>query len=443
MARPFLVASLGFLVIALLLGTAAAEHGVFPQPGDETWEIISDTGVNRHCYSDRCCALDGRNRLCVCSTGFDSMETLRRWDGVVWEHIDVPDDIFGICSGPDNVVLFGHDLGLGHIRDDEYHKVGSYDAQCTMSFEGGDYVLSSNISFGLWRTNWREGGCAKLETPCALLYEIDTWGPDHRWCRDVGDRMFYQSGQGEWTDLSELIGRGKSLGVWQIEPHAPDMAWAASSSDLYHHVGDELHSLVESGCPMPNGQLRRIALDRNLGVWCYLDNDQIARWDGTEWTHYTCEVLAGQIQDMVFDHFENLYLITNETIVKMCNNWLGTELDIQCTKQTYLPGETVAVGAIARNATWTGMLLDLYIAYLNKVTGELIFLPDLSSEVKPLIAGLWAKKRAAVFIGTTDIGPAPSMPGDYTMFAAFMFEGRFDILSSNLASCELTVVDAP
>ena len=141
----------------------------------------------------------------------------------------------------------------------------------------------------------------------------------------------------------------------------------------------------------------------------------------------------------MFDHFENLYVITDQMIVSVQSGRSGIDLGFSCTKDIYLPGETVRITGGARNASWVGVLTDLYIAYQNKQTGELLFLPGPSREVRPFIAGFWANRRSPLFLGEADIGPAPDTPGNYSVLIGFMFEGRLDLLSSTIGSFDITV----
>jgi hypothetical protein len=371
---------------------------------------------------------------------------MRRWDGTRWWKVDVPDEVWSICAGPDNIVLLGEGLNLGYVRDEEYAPIEmrypDSDWQWTTSFEDETWVLSSGTFDGLERTNWRLGGGDSLSTPGGgVVHEIDAWGPESRWAVCYGD-FYYQENGASWRPLS--VESPPVGGVWitQVEAYGPRRAWAVGEDgDLYHHVDDEFYDLFDEGCPIPNGPVLRIALDRDLGVWCALGNGQIARFDGESWAYYTCDFLSGKVQDMAFDHFENLYIITDEMIAKMCVGWHGIEFDFWCMKQTYAPGEMVGITALARNASWTGILTDLYIAYQNKQTGELLFLPGPSREIKPVIPGFWARRRAPIYLGYIDIGPAPDAPGAYTVLIGFMFEGRFDLLSSDINTYNISVTN--
>ena len=75
------------------------------------------------------------------------------------------------------------------------------------------------------------------------------------------------------------------------------------------------------------------------------------------------------------------------------------------------------------------------------VDGELLFLPGPSSEIKPVIEGFWARRRAPMYVSQMDIGPAPEAPGEYLVLIGLMFEGRFDLLSSNIDTFDITLVD--
>jgi len=429
----FAVCSLAFWAFGSL-GLGQVEY---PTPGDEVWELVSETGVAMSGYSDRCCAVDGRNRLYVCNTGYNVDPAMRRWDGTRWWKVDVPDEVWSICAGPDNIILLGEWLNLGYVRDNEYAPIemGYFysDCQWTTCFEDDTWALSSGPEDGLQRTNWRLGGGDWLDTPDGqIVFETDAWGPNSRWAV-CGGGLYYQENGAGWRRLS---------GVWirQVEPYGPRRAWAVGEDgDLYHHVDDKFYELFDEGYPIPNGPVLRIALDRDLGVWCALGNGQIARFDGESWAYYTCDFLSGRVQDMTFDHFENLYVITNEMIAKMCVGWHGIEFDFWCMKETYAPGETVGITALARNASWTGILTDLYIAYQNKQTGELLFLPGPSREVRPVIPGLWVRKRSPIYIGYIDIGPAPDAPVQYSVLIGFVFQGRFDLFSSHIETYDITV----
>ncbi|MBN2207695.1 MAG: hypothetical protein JW759_00125 [Candidatus Coatesbacteria bacterium] len=422
---------------------------VFPAPGDEVWELVSETGVVKASYSDRCCAVDGRNRLCVCNTGYHADLGMRRWDGTLWWELALPDKVYSVCAGPDNIVLLGEELNLGYVRDDGYAPIEmAYfysDCQWTTSFEDDTWVLSSGPEDGLQCTNWRLGGGGWLSSPgtaYAIVYEIDAWGPESRWAVCYGD-FYYQENGADWRRLAFESAPTNYVWIAQVEPYGPRRAWAVGEDgDLYHHVDDDFYDLFEKGYPLPNGPVLRITLDRNLGVWCALGNGQIARFDGESWAHYTCDFLSGNVQDMAFDHFENLYVITDEMIAKMCVGWHGIEFDFWCMKETYTPGEAVGITALARNPSWTGILTDLYIAYQNKQTGELLFLPGPSREVRPVIPGLWVKRRAPVYIGYIDIGPAPDAPGEYAVLIGFVFQGRLDLFSSHIETYDITVIDS-
>ncbi len=434
------------IALLILISPLHAQHGLFPPPGDEVWEIVSDTGVTRSSISDRCSAIDGRNRLAVCNTGpgYRVDPEMRRWDGTSWSQVQLPEGIWSVCSGPENIVLLGEDYNLGYVRDDEYHEIEMRycysDWQFTTCFEDDTWVLSSGPEDGLQRTNWRQGGGDWLNRPNGgNVYEIDAWGSSHRWA-NCWEGLYYQLNGRSWQQLEIEPSPVKDVWLRQVEPYSERLAWAlGDDGDLYHHAGGSLHNIIDEGAPIPNGPVLRLALDRDLGVWCCLGNGQIARFDGEAWVHYTCDFLSGTVQDMVFDHFENLYVITNEMVVMMRTDWDGIGLDFMCTKETYMPGEVVGINAIVRNASWVGILTDLYIAYQNKQTGELLFLPGPSGEIKPVIAGLWARRRSPLYMGYIDIGPAPNQPGEYTVLIGFTLEGRFDVLSSNIACYDMTV----
>ncbi|HUT03561.1 MAG TPA: hypothetical protein VM163_06695 [bacterium] len=440
------VRSIVAVIIPLLFCvTATAEYYTFPVPGDEVWELVSDTGVTRLSCSDRCSAIDGRNRLYVCNTGYTVDPEMRRWDGTSWSKVPVPEGIWSVCAGPDNIVLLGESWNLGYVRDEEYHEIEmrySYsDWQFTTCFEDDTWVLSSGPEDGLQRTNWRLGGGDWLDRPTGrAVYEIDAWRGTHRWA-SCSDGLYYQENGAGWQLLRiESFPINDDVWLRQVEPYSERLAWAlGDDGDLYHHTDGGLHNIIDEGAPIPNGPVLRIAIDRFGNPWCVIGNGQIARFDRSQWTHYTCPFLTGRVQDMVFDHFENLYVITNEMVVMMRNDWDGIGLDFECTKDSYLPGTPVGVNALVRNASWVGILADLYIAYQNKQSGELLFLPGPSGEIKPVIAGLWARRRSPLYMGYIDIGPAPNQPGEYAVLIGFTLEGRFDILSSNIATDDIVV----
>ncbi|MBN1592866.1 MAG: hypothetical protein JW941_06415, partial [Candidatus Coatesbacteria bacterium] len=295
-----------FATAALVLTVSSlsfAEHGVFPEPGEETWEQISDTGVMRNYYSDRICAIDGRNRLNLFGTWNIDADILRRWDGVGWKHIELPDDAISICAGPENIVLLGEGVNLGYIHDDEYKTIDMYygysDLQYTTCFENNTWALSAGPEEGLQRTNWRAGGGSALVSPRSIVYEIDAWNSDHKWAVCSSGGLYYQAFGGEWK-LLEVTSRPMD-GVWidQVEPYGMGLAWAlGDDGDLYCHNQDGFINIVNEGAPIPNGPITRIAVDREFHPWCSLANGQIARFQDGEWTHYTCEFLSGSVQDM-------------------------------------------------------------------------------------------------------------------------------------------------
>jgi len=432
--------SITMMLFLILSYPAIAEHRIFPAPGDEVWELVSDTGVITSFYSDRCSAVDGRNRLYICDTFRDSAETLRRWDGEFWKKVEVDDDISSICAGPDNIILLGEKVNLGYVQDDEYRPIemGYWysDYQFTTCFEDDTWALSSGPEDGLQRTNWRVWGGGWLDSPGSIVYEIDAWGAGNRWAR-TNSKLYYQANDAEWTNLTESM----PAFDWQaqVEPYGENVAWAIGGGDLYHHDGVRFYNLFDEGYPIPNGPIDRIAIDRRGSPWCSLGNGQIARLDDRLWTHYTCDFLSGRVRDMTFDHFENLYVITDEMVVMMRNDWYGSELDFQCQMRTYQPGETVTISAVADNSSCVGVLTDIYIAYQNKDSGELLFLPEMTCEPNPVLADFWAKRLAPIFIGTLDIGLAPDTPGEYMVLIGFMFEGRLDLLSSNIDTFDITV----
>ena len=433
-------------VIVLLTVYACAEHGVFPRPGEEVWELISETGVYRSGYSDRCCAIDGRGRLYVCETGgADSSQAacIRRWDGREWCEIHPPDAVWSLCSGPENIVLLGEQLNLGYIQDDEYHEIemGYFysDWQFTTCFEDDTWVLSSGPEDGLQRTNWREGGGDWLDTPSwRIVYEIDAWGPSYRWATCAGE-LYYQENGGSWQALEVETSPMESVWIEQVEPCGQAAAWAIGNGDLYHFVDGGLHNVVDEGAPLPNGPVQRIAIDRFEQPWCALGNGQIARFNGYRWTHYTCPFVIGRVQDMTFDQFENLYVITDRKIVMMRNDWHCIELDFSPANDSYAPGAPVGINAVVANSSWYCILADLYIAFRNKATGEWLFLPGPTEQIRPALEGLCVPKRAIYYMGYIQIGPAPHTPGRYETVIGFTPEGRLDAVCSNIATADILV----
>ncbi|MBN1592867.1 MAG: hypothetical protein JW941_06420 [Candidatus Coatesbacteria bacterium] len=438
-----LVSSLGWPIIAI-------GQIVYPVPGEEVWEVVSETGCSRHWASDRCCAFDGRNRLYVCNTGVsdDYVTNLRRWDGESWQNIDHSEPIWSLCAGQENAIIIGEEMNLGYIRDDEYHEIqmtcANSERQFTTCLDDDQWVLSYGPDDGLQRTNWLHGGGDWLPIPgYTLLSEVDTWRGGSRWACSDG-RLYWWDllGGVEWTPQEPRSGQNHA--IIQVEPYGAEALWANGSGYLLSLEGDNFINMAEEGYPEPNAPIARLAIDKELCPWCLLENNQVARWRRltNEWIHYTCEALSGVPQDIFLDHFDNPYIITDEMIVKMAFEADGIEIDFQCKKQTYAPGETVGINTIAKNASWVGMLTDIYIAFWNKNTGEWLFLPNHSAEATPLIARFWAKRRAPIYMGALDIGPAPMIPGDYLVLIGFMFEGRFDKLSSNVDTYDITVMNS-
>ncbi|MBN1592811.1 MAG: hypothetical protein JW941_06130 [Candidatus Coatesbacteria bacterium] len=434
-------------VVLLMYALSQAGQIQFPIPGEEKWRIISDVGVTRDPLSDRCCAFDSRNRLWVCDTGCDGDDSfiLGRWDGESWVNIERDERVWSICPGPRNSILIGEEMNLGYYIDDEYREIEMgwphSERQYTTCFDDDDWVLSYGQDDGIQRTDWRHGGGHWISAPSyGQISEIDAWRGISRWACVEGEFYYWNFDTSTTWSLLEPE-QDPYCEIEQIQLCGARESWAVGEGHLFAQRQESFYSLVSQGYPEPNAPIVRLVVDRDICPWCALENGQLARWNRNtkEWTHYTCDFLTGTPQDVILDHFENIFVITDEMIVMMEVDWDGIEFEFLPVKETYRPSEIVGINTMARNTSWVGVMTDLYAAFWNKATGEWLFLPDLTNEPKPLLESFWAQYRAPIYMGAIDIGRAPAAPGEYVLIIGFMFEDRLDKLSSNISTFEIKV----